>query len=121
MPSDKATMILKSKTDMTKDQIDELSEAEAWNIIYSVRKEKAKDNRLQVCFTGFGVSKKEELIELAFNNKFKVAASVTKNLDFLCCGENLGPKKLEKAIGQGVQILSEESFINLIETGEIPE
>ena len=81
---------------------------------------KAKDNRLQICFTGFGTSKKSELVELANDNKFKVVASVTKKLDFLVGGENAGPKKIEKAESQGVQFLNDHQFVQLIKTGELP-
>lgn len=104
-----------------KEKISELSEAEAWKLIYSIRTTKAKDNRLQICFTGFGTSKKTELSNLALDNRFKVVSSVTQKLDFLCGGENAGPKKLEKAMLQGAQIISEEEFVNIIETGELPE
>ncbi len=79
MASDKPTMILQSKTDMSKEEIATLSDGEAWKLIYSIRAAKAKDNRLQVCFTGFGTSKKQELIDLANDNTFKVVSSVTKN------------------------------------------
>ena len=119
MASEKPTMILLSKSDMTKDEISKLTDAEAWKLIYSIRTVKAKDNRLQVCFTGFGTTQKQELTDLANSNKFKVVASVTKKLDFLCGGENAGPKKIEKAESQGVQFLTGKQFINLIETGEI--
>jgi len=97
-----------------------LSDAEAWRIIYSFREKRINDDRLQVCFTGFSVSKKKELVELAGKNNFKIVASVTKNLDFLCGGENAGFRKIEKAESQGVQFLTEEQFINLVDTGEIP-
>jgi len=120
MASDKPTMILLSKSDMTKDEISLLSDSEAWQIIYSIRSTKAKDTRLQICFTGFGVSKKQELTNLANNNNFRVVSSVTKKLDFLCGGENAGPKKVEKAESQGVQFLNEAQFIQLVETGEVP-
>ncbi len=120
MASEKPTMILLSKSDMSKEQISELSDAEAWKLIYSIRTVKVKDTRLQVCFTGFGTSKKQELIDLANSNNIKVVSSVTKKLDFLCSGENAGPKKIEKAEAQGVQFLDEDQFIQLIETGEIP-
>lgn len=113
-------MILQSRTDMSKDQIAALSEAEAWSIIYSFRGKKAKERQLEICFTGFGASKKAELSELALDYKFNVVASVTKNLDFLCGGENAGPKKLEAAIAKGVQILTESEFRILIQTGELP-
>jgi NAD-dependent DNA ligase len=105
---------------MTKEEIEALSEADAWKIIYSIRSKKAQDNRLQICFTGFGASRKQELSEIAERNNLKVVSSVTKNLDFLCGGENAGPKKVEKAELQGVQFLDELQFLNLIATGEIP-
>jgi NAD-dependent DNA ligase len=120
MASKKPTMILLSKSDMTKEEIEALSEADAWKIIYSIRSKKAQDNRLQICFTGFGASRKQELSEIAERNNLKVVSSVTKNLDFLCGGENAGPKKVEKAELQGVQFLDELQFLNLIATGEIP-
>lgn len=71
MASNKPTMILQSKTDLSKDEISVLSDAEAWKIIYSIRTIKAKDNRLQICFTGFGTSQKQELIDIANDNKFR--------------------------------------------------
>jgi NAD-dependent DNA ligase len=121
MASEKPTMILLSKSDMSKEEISALSDAEAWKLIYSIRTVKAKDTRLQVCFTGFGTSKKQELINLANLNNFKVVSSVTQKLDFLCGDENAGPKKIEKAEAQGVQFLNESQFIQLIETGEMPQ
>jgi len=120
MASPKPTMILKSKSDLSSEEIEVLSDAEAWKIIYSIRTVKAKDSRLQVCFTGFGTSKKSELVDYANDNKFKVVASVTKKLDYLIGGENAGPKKIEKAELQGVQFLNEDQFINLVKTGELP-
>ena len=120
MASEKPTMILLSKSDMSKEEIEVLSDAEAWRLIYSIRKVKVKDNRLQVCFTGFGSSKKEELTNLAHDNRIKVMAGVTKKLGYLVDGENAGPKKIEKAEAQGVQFLNEQQFVHLIETGEVP-
>lgn len=120
MASEKPTMILKSKSDLSSEEIDALSDGEAWRLIYSIRTTKAKDTRLQVCFTGFGTSKKEQLANLAHDNRFKVVSSVTKKLDYLVGGENSGPKKIEKAESQGVQFLNEQQFINLVETGEVP-
>jgi NAD-dependent DNA ligase len=120
MASEKPTMILKSKSNLSSEEIESLSDGEAWRLIYSIRTTKAKDSRLQVCFTGFGTSKREELTNLAHDNRFKVVSSVTKKLDYLVGGENAGPKKIEKAESQGVQFLNEQQFINLVETGEVP-
>ena len=120
MASEKPTKILLSKLNMSKEEISALSDREAWGLICSTRKIKARDMRLQVCFTGFVTSKKKELTGLASDNNLKVVSSVSKILDFLCGGENAGPKKIEKAEEQGVQFLNENQFIQLIETGEIP-
>ena len=79
MPTEKATMILQSKTDLSKEQVAELTDDEAWNLIYSIRSTKAKDNRLQVCFTGFGASKKVELTNLAQDKKFNVVLQLSNN------------------------------------------
>jgi NAD-dependent DNA ligase len=120
MASEKPTMILLSKSDLSKEEISVLSDSDAWQLIYSIRVIKAKDTRLQVCFTGFSASKKQELIHLANLKNFKVVSSVTKKLVFLCGGENAGPMKIEKAEQQGVQYLNAYQFIQLVETGEIP-
>ena len=121
MASSKPTSILLSKSDIPIEVIEELDDSEAWAVIYSLREKKARDDRLQVCFTGFNASKKLELCELAENKNMRVMSGVTKKLDFLCGGENSGPKKIEKAEEQGVQFLTEKQFKNLVKTGELPK
>ncbi|TCW22676.1 BRCT domain-containing protein [Vibrio crassostreae] len=76
---------------------------------------------MDVCFTGFAKADKESLMNLAEQNSMLVRSSVTKHLDILCYGHNAGPKKLEKALDQGVFILNKSQFETMIETGEIPE
>lgn len=78
-------------------------------------------NSLDVCFTGFQKIDKETLIKLAEEAGLAVRKSVTIGLDFLCCGYNAGPKKVEKARSQGILALSEKQFGTMIDTGEIPE
>lgn len=75
----------------------------------------------EICFTGFKSEDKELLKELAEQSGMFIRISVTENLDFLCCGYNAGPKKIEKARHQGVVALSENQFKEMIKTGEIPE
>lgn len=120
MASEKPSMILASRTDMTGREIAALSDGEAWRIIYSLPRSSNPDDRLQICFTGFTPSQKEVLMGLAEENDMKVVMSVTKKLNFLCVGDNAGPKKLEKAISQGIQVLTESQYVAMIETGEIP-
>lgn len=76
---------------------------------------------MDVCFTGFVKADKESLTQLAETNNMFIRASVTKHLNILCYGYNAGPKKLEKALSQGVMILNRHQFENLLETGEVPE
>lgn len=75
----------------------------------------------EICFTGFKNNDKEDLISLAEKSGLFVRSSVTTNLDFLCCGYNAGPKKIEKARHQGVVVLNDNQFKIMLETGEIPE
>ncbi|EKO3565655.1 hypothetical protein P0E95_001999 [Vibrio metschnikovii] len=80
-----------------------------------------KADALQVCFTGFKSDEKAELKKIAVEHGLIVRKEVTVYLDVLCYGYNAGPKKLEKAMEQGVMILSRPQFETMIETGEVPE
>ena len=61
----------------------------------------------------------KELIAIAVQHDFHGAKSITKDLSFLCIGENPGSSKVKKAKEQGVEIISKDSFLGIIETGEI--
>lgn len=81
-------------------------------------------NRLskpEICFTGFKKDDKVRLTNLAEENGMFIRANVTQKLDFLCCGYNAGPTKIENARKQGVVALTEHQFVELLTTGEIPE
>ncbi len=118
MPSTKLTNILKAKSPFSSERIAAMSETEGWNWVYANAAPR-KDKSVQVCFTGFSASEKEELIELAREHKLAVATSVTKDLAFLCIGENAGPAKLAKATTQGVTLLTRVQFVHLLATGEV--
>jgi NAD-dependent DNA ligase len=116
--SPKLHQILKSKTNLTENEISLLSEAEGWNIVYSLNKPKEKLQ--EVCFTGFTPNDREILEKLAEKYDFSVVKSITKHLSILCVGENAGPTKIEKAKMQNTNILTEKEFKSLVKTGEIP-
>ncbi|MGI4993368.1 BRCT domain-containing protein [Halobacteriovorax sp. GFR7] len=78
------------------------------------------ETKTEILFTGFSAAKRADLEKVATNNSFKVRKSVTKNLAILCCGPNAGPKKLEESKEKGVEILTEDDFNKLIQTGELP-
>jgi DNA ligase (NAD+) len=57
---------------------------------------------------------REELEEKIIAHGGKVASSVSKNLDYLIVGENMGPSKLEKAQKLNITMISEDDFLQLI-------
>lgn len=118
-PSEKVARILRSRTEMSDEEINALSDAEGWKIVYSLPK-KERDNRTQVLFTGFSPAERDELEAKAADRDLKVVQTVTARLGMLVCGENAGPVKMRKAEAQGVLLLSEDQFTEFLRTGEIP-
>ena len=119
MAGPKVTLILKSKTNLTDEQIAKLSDSEGWRIIYS-QHHPQMPKRNEICFTGFTPEEKEGLWNIANEAGFQIVNSVTVHLSILCVGETPGPVKLDKAKKQNSLILNIEQFRNLLETGELP-
>jgi BRCT domain type II-containing protein len=121
MADEKVTRILLSRG-IAKEVIEGLSNSEAWNLVYSTEPPKAeKERKIEICFTGFIDADKDKLTDIAEQSGFRVVKKrVSKQLDFLCIGENPGPKKLADARQQGAKIISRAEFENLVSTGEIP-
>ena len=116
--SKKLISILKSKTDLTEENIKNMTEKEGWTVVYSLKKK--KEPRTEICFTGYNPTEKEKLIQIATVKGFHISKSITVNLNFLCCGSNAGETKIKTALEQNVILLSTEEFLNLIDTGEMP-
>ncbi|MFM2213499.1 MAG: hypothetical protein RL427_762 [Bacteroidota bacterium] len=116
--SEKLTKILRSKTVLTELELNDLTERQGWDIVYSLKPK--TENKTEICFTGFSPIEKNELTKIAEQNNFHIAKSITVKLNFLCYGENAGPSKMKKAEEQNAILLNEDEFRNLIETGEIP-
>ncbi len=77
-------------------------------------KSKNKSNNKTILFTGtLETLSRDRAKELAKNHGFKIASSVSKNLDFLIIGEKAGTK-LNKAKEIGIKILNEKEFLDLI-------
>lgn len=79
------------------------------------------DQRPQIQFTGFPKAEKAELEELAAAHGLWVMSKAGKNLAFLCCGPNAGPKKIANAHDAGATIMDSAAFRHLLATGEIPD
>lgn len=114
MVSEKVRRILVSRgAPFTEEEMENMSDRQGWDWIYTSRplKRKRDDHNLpEICFTGFG-SRKAELKAIAENNGFKCVTKVTKNIRFLCTGEDPGPAKLKEARERGVPIISEGEFL----------
>ncbi|MDP0382790.1 BRCT domain-containing protein [Glaesserella parasuis] len=81
-------------------------------------------NNITFCFSGFKKERKEELTNLAIENDLRVVTSISKFVNYLVIDSTsatVGPTKLAKAEQFGIQILNEQEFLNLLETGEIPD
>jgi NAD-dependent DNA ligase len=120
MPSEKLTRILKARSPFSPEQIEEMREADGWQWVYA----QTTPHRVRlpsVCFTGFSQANKDKLSAIARGAHLSVVGSVNKSLSFLCAGENAGAAKVAKAHEQGITILNQAEFENLVETGEIPD
>jgi len=118
MLSEKATRILRRIGSFTEEQLDGMSEAEAWHHIYAHDQAKSKTQKArnpEVCFTGFTDDQKTVLTQSAIQAGFAVRDSVTKTLRVLVAGSNAGPSKLAKAEAQDCIITDATGFLAYIE------
>jgi DNA ligase (NAD+) len=63
-------------------------------------------------FQSFG---REELKDTIKQNGGKVVSGISGKLDYLLAGDKMGPAKLQKARDLGIEIISEQQFIRMIE------
>lgn len=64
----------------------------------------------------FSSFSRDELKELIEQHGGKNSSSISSKTDYVVAGENMGPAKLKKASDLGITILSENDFIQLIQT-----
>ncbi|MCG8319215.1 MAG: NAD-dependent DNA ligase LigA [Cytophagales bacterium] len=62
----------------------------------------------------FSSFNRDEIKEKIKNNGGKVVSGISGKVDYLVAGENMGPAKLEKAQKLGVNIISEQEFLAMI-------
>ncbi|MDY0779193.1 NAD-dependent DNA ligase LigA [Tenacibaculum sp. IB213877] len=58
---------------------------------------------------------RNELKKAIEDNGGKVSSSISKKTSFIVAGDNMGPSKLAKAQDLGIEIISEDDFINMIQ------
>lgn len=72
------------------------------------------DIGVEILFTGFKSSQRQELEDLAEAAGMIVRKSVTKGLSYLCTGPNAGPTKLAQAIDTGASIIELDEFLSIL-------
>ena len=112
MVSEKVRRILISRgAPFTDAELEDMPDSDGWDWIYASRPPKKRRDLPEICFTGFHAFRKAELQAIAKDRGFSCVTRVTKNLSFLCTGEDPGPTKLKEASEHGVPIISEEEFL----------
>jgi hypothetical protein len=95
MVCEKVRRILVSRGAPFKDEeMDDMSDKEGWDWIYASRPPKQGHDLPEICFTGFGASRKTDLQAIAKAKGFKCVTRVTKGLAFLCSSDDPGPTKI---------------------------
>lgn len=98
MVSEKVRRILVSRgAPYTDEEMENMSDGEGWAWIYASRPPKRDQSLREICFTGFDASRKAELQAVAKDNGFKCVTRVTKDLAYLCSGDDPGPTKIKEA------------------------
>ncbi|AWG26609.1 NAD-dependent DNA ligase LigA [Flavobacterium kingsejongi] len=64
----------------------------------------------------FSVYSRDELKNAIEDNGGKVGSSISAKTNYVIAGENMGPAKLEKAVKLNVPIISENDFIQMLES-----
>jgi len=72
------------------------------------------DGKIFVVSGVFSTFSRDELKEVIEMNGGKNASSISSKTTYVVAGENMGPSKLKKATDLGVEILSEDQFIQLL-------
>lgn len=89
-------------------------------LIFEVHQKELTSNRFEgETFVVSGVFERfsrDEIKELIEQHGGKNVGSISAKTSFVLAGENMGPAKLEKASALGIRILSEQEFIEMIES-----
>lgn len=96
-----------------------IDELKAFGLKFHTEIEENQSNKLEglvIVISGtFQNHSRDELKSLIEQHGGKNASSISKKTSYLLAGENVGPSKLEKVEKLSVPILSEESFLQMIQ------
>ncbi len=91
---------------------------------YKKIRQERKPLPLTFCFTGFKKAQKEQLKQLAEEHELRTVQGMSSVVNFLVVCENsktVGPTKLAKAKEHNIQVIFEDEFYYMLETGIVPE
>jgi len=111
-------MMVEKGASYSVEELQRMDDRECWKWVYKnqpLRSRRPRDNRPQICFTGFRPDERQELEGIADQSGYKVVKSVTTKLTILVTGEAPGPSKLEKAQQQEAEIMDRDQFISVVE------
>ena len=125
MPSPKLIQILRSRSTLSDEQIIELTDEQAWELIYEIdAREKAErdaNRKPTVCFTGFNKADKAAMEATAVQRGLKPVQNVSQSLNYLVLGETPGKTKISKAEEAGTEILHAHEYEELFQDKQKPK
>ncbi|HDN9017628.1 TPA: hypothetical protein P2I01_004562, partial [Aeromonas salmonicida] len=116
---DRIAAMFKSESELLAADVPSLLDTPRSNISKKITKQSI--GKAEIAFTGFSKADRDRLEMQAEDAGLTIKKDVTKRLTYLCCGPNAGPTKTAKARDAGALALTEQQFIDLLNTGELPE
>ncbi len=98
---------------------DHLAEGAGWGLVREHERASRKPKpSISICFSGFTQINFEIRRQNAAKLGFAVNHNVVNSTTYLCCGPlGVGPAKLAKAKAQNFQVISDQEFQLLVDTG----
>lgn len=101
------------------EQIDILSKLQESNLQFETEEQESKSEKLKglsiIASGKLANFSRDEIKQVIEENGGKPVSSISAKTNYLIAGENIGPKKLEKAEKLNIPIISEEEFLKLID------
>lgn len=103
-----------------KDHLDMVLRLQSHGLQFSLNEETlaTQTNKLEgktIVISGmFSLHSRDEYKEMIVQNGGKNTGSISKKTDYILAGDNMGPAKLEKAKKIGIEIIDEDTFLEMI-------
>lgn len=96
----------------------DINKLKSKGLVFSVEEKDLISNKLEgltFVYSGTFPISREDLKKMIEDNGGKVISSISKSLSYLIIGENIGPAKKEKALKDGIKMITIEEFYKLVE------